>query len=165
MKFPKIDGDWLGIAKFVLGVLFAVWIGALGVDLISEVFPEAWPAIGWLLSQVVRLSSDEYIGTFVRDRFLLFGLIGVACVLWVTNKWPTLLKIAAQAFNPFARVGVAAVSAIAAVLVALILAGPLGQSRTKGECTSDFRLDLNSRPSLVSNTKCGEVGRGKTSGD
>nr|WSW45778.1 hypothetical protein OG296_23215 [Streptomyces sp. NBC_01001] len=165
MKFPKIDGDFLGIAKFVLGVLIAVWVAALGFDLIAEVFPEAWPTIGWLLGQVMRLSSDEYVGTFVADRFLLFGLIGVACILWVTHKWPTLLKVVAQAFNPFARVGVAAVSAIAAVLVALILAGPLGQSRTNGECTSDFRLDLNSRPSLVSNTKCGEVSRGKTSGD
>lgn len=165
MKSPRVDtGALLSVAQTVLGLLLAIFVGAIGVSVISEEFPEVWPAIGWFIGQAVRLTSDDYVGVFVRDRILLFVLVGAAFVLWVTHKWPTLLKTVAQSFNPFARLGVATVSAIAAILVALILAGPLGQSKSGGECTSSFQLTLNGEPSLASNTSCGKVGRGGNTG-
>lgn len=161
----KFDtGALLSVAQTVLGVLFAIGAGAFGVGAINDLFPEAWPAIGWFISEAARLTSDDYVGVFVRDRILVFVLVGVAFVLWITHKWPTLLKTVAQSFNPFARLGVATVSAIAAILVALILAGPLGQSKSGGECTSSFQLTLNGDPSLASNTSCGKVSRGSNSG-
>lgn len=165
MKSPKLDTSaLLSVAQTTLGVLLAIAVGTAGVSVISEGFPETWPAIGWFISQAIRLSSDDYVGVFVRDRLFLFAIFGVAFVLWVTHKWPTLLKTVAQSFNPFARLGVAAVSSIAAILVALILAGPLGQSRSGGECVSDFQITLNSEPSMESNTSCGKARHGENSG-
>ncbi|MFF5283032.1 hypothetical protein [Streptomyces sp. NPDC013171] len=166
MKSPRLDTNaLLSIAQTILGLLLAIAVGAVGVSAINDGFPEVWPAIGWFITQTVKLSSDDYVGTFVRDRILLFALLGAAFILWVTHKWPTLLKTVAQSFNPFARLGVATVSAIAAVLVALILAGPLGQSKSGGECTSSFQLSLNSEPSLESNTSCGKASRGENTGN
>ncbi|MER7395479.1 hypothetical protein ABT381_08180 [Streptomyces sp. NPDC000151] len=133
----------------------------LGIELISKYFPYAWPALEWFIGRLVQLSSDEYVGAFVRDRVLVFAVIGMAFVLWVTHKWPTLVRTIGQALNPFARIGVATVSAIAAVLIAIILAGPLGQSKSGGECASSFRLSLEHAPSLVSNTKCGGGDNGR----
>ncbi|GGY69618.1 hypothetical protein GCM10010363_58580 [Streptomyces omiyaensis] len=163
MKLPTIGAAaLLGLAQAILGVTLAVLVALFSVDLISKQFPEAIPTVGQFLGDLLELSSDRYVASFVRDRVLVFVVIGIAFVLWVTHKWPTLVKTIGQALNPFARVGVAAVSAAAAVLVALILAGPLGQSRTKGECVSSFELRVDRTPSLVSNTACGEGEDGGT---
>jgi flagellar biosynthesis protein FlhB len=157
VRFP---GEGLiDIVYSVSRAILAALLILVGVGLIQRIFPNAFPEITKLVAYVVRLTSDGHVVAFVRDRLFVFGVIGVAFVLWVTHKWPTLIKTVGQALNPFARIGVATVSAIAAVLVALILAGPLGQSRSKGECESSFRLNLDSAPSLVSNTKCGEGDR------
>ncbi|MEU9255223.1 hypothetical protein AB0D66_25645 [Streptomyces sp. NPDC048270] len=164
MKFFNSGGP-LGIAQGILGLTFAVLVVLFGIQLIGDQFPDALPAVGWFLGRLIQLSSDEYVAEFMGDRVLVSGLVGVALLLWVTHKWPTLIKTIGQALNPFARIGVAAVSAVAAVLVALILAGPLGQSKTKGECTSAFRLNLDNAPSLVSNTTCGGGVRDQTSRD
>jgi hypothetical protein len=134
-------------------------------ELINKYFPYTLPAIEWLIGRIAQFSSDEYVGTFVRDRVLVFTVIGIGFTLWVTHKWPTLVKTIGQALNPFARIGVATVSAAAAVLIALILAGPLGQSKGEGECISSFHLSLNQDPSLVSNTSCSGRDSGRTSGD
>jgi hypothetical protein len=147
-----------GLIEIVYSVSRAILAALLilfGVGLIQKILPNAFPEGVKFVEHVVRLTSDEHVSAFVGDRVLVFGVVGVASVLWVTHKWPTLIKTVGQALNPFARIGVATVSAIAAVLVALILAGPLGQSRTKGECESSFHLTVNNAPSLVSNTKCG----------
>ncbi|GAA2489815.1 hypothetical protein GCM10023100_44930 [Actinocorallia cavernae] len=162
---PSTDGfaGLLGLAQTVLGVILAILGILFGVDLIGEVSPGALPATGRFLSLLMQLSTDRYVAAFMRDRVVVFAVIGIAFVLWVTHKWPTLVKTIGQALNPFARLGVATVSAIAAVLVALILAGPLGQSRAKGGCVSSFHLSLNHALSLVSNTKCGEEGNGRAS--
>lgn len=162
MKLPTVSAAaLLGLAQGVLGVTLAALATLFSIDLISDHFPGAIPAVGQFFGDLLELSSDEYVASFIRDRLLLFTVIGIAFVLWVTHKWPTLVKTIGQALNPFARVGVAAVSAVAAVLVALILAGPLGQSRTKGECVSSFELRVNGTPSLVSNTACGEGSHGR----
>ncbi|MFF0625034.1 hypothetical protein [Streptomyces sp. NPDC004296] len=162
MKLPTISAAaLLGLAQGVFAAALAALVALFSIGLIGEQFPDAFPAVGRFLERLVQLSSDEYAAAFIRDRLLVFGVIGVAFLLWVTHKWPTLVKTIGQALNPFARVGVAAVSAVAAVLVALILAGPLGQAKTKGECTSSFRLRLDHAPSLVSNTACGEGGHGR----
>lgn len=162
MKLPTASGaGWLGIAHYVFGAVLAILLAAAGVEVISNSFPSVWPTLEWLARRAVLLSSDEYVGSFVRDRVLVFAVIGVAFVLWVTHKWPTLIKTLGQVMNPFARVGVATVSAVAAVLIALILAGPLGQSKSEGECASSFHLDLNRAPSLVSNTTCEGGGYGR----
>ncbi|WP_327682089.1 hypothetical protein [Streptomyces sp. NBC_00467] len=149
----------------MLRVVFSIFLILFGVALVQQFFPNFVPEAAQFAEYVVQLSSDEYVAAFVRDRVLVFSLVGVAFILWVTHKWPTLVKTAGQALNPFARVGVAAVSAAAAVLVALILAGPLGQSRSEGECESSFSLSLDGAPSLVSNTKCGGGGGGGNSGN
>jgi hypothetical protein len=151
------------IAYSVLRAILAALCVLFGIGLIQRIFPNAFPDIARFAKYVVQLSSDEMVAPFVRDRLLGFCIVGIAFVLWVTHKWPTLIKTIGQALNPFARIGVATVSAVAAVLVALILAGPLGQSRSKGECKSSFRVSLDNAPSLVSNTQCGGGGRG--SGD
>jgi flagellar biosynthesis protein FlhB len=157
VRFP---GEGLiDIAYSVLRAILAALLILFGIGLIQRLFPNAFSDIVRFVEYVVQLSSDEHVARFVRDRLLVFGVLAVAFVLWVTHKWPTLIKTMGQALNPFARVGVATVSAAAAVLVALILAGPLGQSRSKGECESSFRLSLENVPSLVSNTKCGGGGR------
>lgn len=157
MRFP---GEGLiEIAYSVLRVILAALMIFFSIGLIHRFFPNAVPEIAKFIDYVVQLSSDEHVATFARDRILVFAVVGVAFLLWVTHKWPTLIKTAGQALNPFARIGVATVSAVAAVLVALILAGPLGQSRSKGECESSFQLSLNKAPSLVSKTKCGGGGR------
>lgn len=166
MRFPtSIPSGLIDIIEAVLRVVLSVLLILLGIALIQRVFPHAVPEAMKLVEYVVQLSSDEYVTAFVRDRVLVFALVGVAFVLWVTHKWPTLIKTAGQALNPFARVGVATVSAAAAVLVALILAGPLGQSRSEGECESSFSLSLDGAPSLVSNTKCRGGGGGGNSGN
>lgn len=166
MKLPTISAAaLLGLAQGVLGVTLAALFALFSVELISEKFPEAIPAVGRFFVDLLELSSDEYVASFVRDRVLVFAVIGIAFALWVTHKWPTLVKTLGQALNPFARIGVATVSAVAAVLVALILVGPLGQSKTKGECVSSFELRVDHTPSLVSNTACGEGSRGRNPGD
>lgn len=166
MKLPTTNsGGWLGIAYYVSGAVLAILAALVGIGLINDYFPYALPALEWLMGRLVQLSSDEYVGAFVRDRVFVFAVIGVAFALWVTHKWPTLVKTIGQALNPFARVGVATVSAVAAVLIALILAGPLGQSKSEGECVSSFRLSVDHAPSLVSNTKCGGRDHGRDSGD
>lgn len=163
MKLPTASATaLLGLAQGILGVTLAILVALFGIDLIQEHFPDAFPTVGSLLRHLVQLSSDEYVAAFIRDRVVVFAVVGVAFVLWVTHKWPTLVKTVGQALNPFARIGVATVSAVAAVLVALILAGPLGQSRTKGECVSAFRLRLDQAPSLVSNTACDGGDHGRT---
>ncbi|MFK0062330.1 hypothetical protein ACIQTN_24205 [Streptomyces werraensis] len=155
MKLPSVnDVGWLGIAYYAFGAVLAVLLTLAGIEAINEYFPYVLPTLEWFLGRLVQLSSDDYVGSFVRDRLLVFAVIGVVFVLWVTHKWPTLVKTVGQALNPFARVGVATVSAVAAVLIALILAGPLGQSRSEGQCASSFQLSLDSAPSLVSNTTC-----------
>lgn len=160
MKLPTAS-NWLGIANYALGAVLAILFILAGVEVINGYFPYALPALEALLRRMVQLSSDEYVGEFVRDRLLVFALIGVVFVLWVTHKWPTLVKTVGQALNPFARIGVATVSAVAAVLIALILAGPLGQSKSEGECASSFRLSLDHAPSLVSSTTCDGGNRGR----
>ncbi|WP_326744283.1 hypothetical protein OG830_12590 [Streptomyces sp. NBC_00121] len=166
MKLPTINSaGLLGIAYYVFGAVLAVLAALVGVELIREYFPYALPVLEGLMEHLVRLSSDEYVGAFVRDRVFVSVVIGVAATLWVTHKWPTLIKTIGQALNPFARIGVATVSAVAAVLIALILAGPLGQSRSEGECVSSFQLSLDHAPSLVSNTSCGGGDHGRTSSD
>ncbi|MFB8115960.1 hypothetical protein ACFC51_08730 [Streptomyces sp. NPDC055962] len=164
MKLPTTNSaGLLGIAYYAFGAVLAVLAVLAGVELISEYFPYALPAIEGLVGDLIRLSSDKYVGAFVQDRVFVFIVIGVAFTLWVTHKWPTLVKTIGQALNPFARIGVATVSAVAAVLIALILAGPLGQSRSKGECISSFQLSLDQAPSLVSNTSCGGGDHGRNS--
>lgn len=152
---------WLGIVHYVLGAILAFFLILVGIDLVNDYFPYALPSLELLIERVAQLSTDDHVGSFVRDRLLVFALIGVAFVLWVTHKWPTLVKTIGQALNPFARIGVATVSAVAAVLIALILAGPLGQSKSDGECTSSFHLSLGHEPTLASNTECdgGDHGR------
>jgi flagellar biosynthesis protein FlhB len=161
VKLPAANAGWLGIAYYVFGAVLAILFTLAGIEAINEYFPYVLPSLEWFIGRLVRLSSDEYVGDFVRDRLLVFAVIGVVFVLWVTHKWPTLVKTIGQALNPFARVGVATVSAVAAVLIALILAGPLGQSKSEGECASSFHLSLDHAPSLVSNTTCegGKHGR------
>jgi hypothetical protein len=154
----------LGIAHSVLGVILAILGILFGIDLIGEVSPDALPAAGRFFSRLVQLSSDRHVAAFMRDRLVVFAIVGMAFILWVTHKWPTLVKTIGQALNPFARLGVATVSAVAAVLVALILAGPLGQSKAKGVCVSSFHLNLNHTLSLVSNTTCGGRESGRTPG-
>ncbi|MER7227470.1 hypothetical protein [Streptomyces rubradiris] len=146
----------------VLRVILAVLLILFGIEMIQYYFPDAFPEAVEFIEYAVRLSSDKYVAAFVGDRLLVFAGFGVVFVLWVTHKWPTLIKTAGQALNPFARIGVATVSALAAVLVALILAGPLGQSRSKGECESSFSFTWDKAPSIVSSTECGggESGRG-----
>jgi hypothetical protein len=165
VKLPNNQGGWLGVAQYVLGIALAVLAFLFVGELINEYFPYALPAAEWLIRRIAQLSSDEYVGAFVRDRVLVFTVIGIGFTLWVTHKWPTLVKTIGQALNPFARIGVATVSAAAAVLIALILAGPLGQSKSEGQCTSSFQLSLNRDPSLVSDTSCSGRGSGRTSGD
>lgn len=156
MKLPAFsNAGWLGIAYYAFGAVLAILAALFGFELINRYFPYVLPTLEWLIAHLVQLSSDEHVGAFVRDRVFVFALIGVVFVLWVTHKYPTLVKTIGQALNPFARVGVATVSAVAAVLIALILAGPLGQSKSGGECASSFRLSLDRAPSLVSNTTCG----------
>ncbi|WP_144055261.1 hypothetical protein [Streptomyces viridosporus] len=162
MKLPATNNaGWLGIAYYAFGAVLAILFTLAGIEAINEYFPYVLPSLEWFIGRLVRLSSDEYVGAFVRDRLLVFAVIGVVFVLWVTHRWPTLVKTIGQALNPFARVGVATVSAVAAVLIALILAGPLGQSKSEGECASSFHLSLDRAPSLVSNTSCegGKHGR------
>ena len=161
MKLPAANAGWLGIAYYAFGAVLAILFTLAGIEAINEYFPYVLPSLEWFIGRLVRLSSDEYVGAFVRDRLLVFAVIGVVFVLWVTHKWPTLVKTIGQALNPFARVGVATISAVAAVLIALILAGPLGQSKSEGECASSFHLSLDRAPSLVSNTTCegGKHGR------
>ncbi|MFD7277037.1 hypothetical protein ACFV80_08250 [Streptomyces sp. NPDC059862] len=149
----------------VLRVILAVLLVLFGVELIRYYFPNAFPEAVEFIEYAVQLSSDEYVAAFVRDRLLVFAGVGVVFVLWVTHKWPTLIKTVGQALNPFARVGVATVSAVAAILVALILAGPLGQSRSKGECESSFSFTWDNAPSIVSNTECGGGGSDGSSGN
>lgn len=164
MKLPASNAGWIGIAYYVFGAVLAVLVAAAGAEVINNYFPYVLPTLEWLFRRLVRLSSDEYVGAFVRDRLLVFAAIGLIFVFWVTHKWPTLVKTIGQALNPFARVGVATVSAVAAVLIALILAGPLGQSKSEGECASSFHLSLDRAPSLVSNTTC-EGGKRVRDGD
>jgi hypothetical protein len=159
VKLPVTsNAGWLGISHYAFGAVLAILVALLGLELIDKCFPYLLPTLEWLIAHLVQLSSDEHVGAFVRDRVFVFAFIGVVFVLWVTHKWPTLVKTIGQALNPFARVGVATVSAVAAVLIALILAGPLGQSKSGGECSSSFRLSLDRTPSLVSNTTCGGGG-------
>lgn len=166
MRLPTgIPSGLLDVIDAVLRVILSGLMILFGIGLVQRIFPNAFPDAVRLIKYAVQLSSDEHVATFVRDRLLVFAVIGIAFVLWVTHKWPTLIKTAGQALNPFARVGVATVSAVAAVLVALILAGPLGQSRSKGECESSFSLSWHSSPSIVSNTKCGGSGNGGNTGD
>ncbi|MFF4751767.1 hypothetical protein ACWD5R_20375 [Streptomyces sp. NPDC002514] len=162
MKLSDGFAGLLGLAQNVLGFILAVLGILFGLNLVDELSPGALPAVGQFFGRLVQLSSDKYVAGFMRDRVVLFAVIGVAFVFWVTHKWPTLIKTIGQALNPFARVGVATVSAIAAVLVALILAGPLGQARAKGECVSTFHLTLNHALSLASDTTCGEGQNGRT---
>ncbi|MFI8441587.1 hypothetical protein ACIGKG_13255 [Streptomyces rochei] len=165
MKLPFVNNvGWLGIAYYAFGAVLAILFTLAGIAVINDHFPYVLPTLEWFVGRLVHLSSDEYVGAFVRDRLLIFAVIGVIFVLWVTHKWPTLVKTIGQALNPFARVGVAAVSAVAAVLIALILAGPLGQSKSQGECASSFHLSLDRAPSLVSNTTC-EGGKHGRDGD
>ncbi|MFI9750222.1 hypothetical protein [Streptomyces collinus] len=159
MKLPS--AGWLGIAYYAFGAVLAILFALAGIEAINEYFPYVLPTLEWLIGRLVHLSSDEYVGAFVRDRLLVFAVFGVIFALWVTHKWPTLVKTIGQALNPFARVGVATVSAVAAVLIALILAGPLGQSKSEGECASSFHLSLDRAPSLVSNTTCEGGNRGR----
>jgi hypothetical protein len=165
VKLPFVNNvGWLGIAYYAFGAVLAILFTLAGIEVINDHFPYVLPALEWFIGRLVRLSSDDYVGAFVRDRLLVFAVIGVIFVLWVTHKWPTLVKTIGQALNPFARVGVATVSAVAAVLIALILAGPLGQSKSQGECASSFQLSLDRAPSLVSNTTC-EGGKHGRDGD
>ncbi|WP_328224115.1 MULTISPECIES: hypothetical protein [unclassified Streptomyces] len=165
MKLPSANNaSWLGIAHYAFVAILAILVTLAGIEAINEYFPYVLPTLEWFIGHLVRLSSDEYVGAFVRDRLLVFAAIGVIFILWVTHKWPTLVKTIGQALNPFARVGVATVSAVAAVLIALILAGPLGQSKSQGECASSFHLSLDRAPSLVSNTTC-EGGKNGRNGD
>ncbi|WP_327662236.1 MULTISPECIES: hypothetical protein [unclassified Streptomyces] len=162
MRLPTGGNSrWLGIAQYAFGSIIAIYFTLVAIALIDSQFPNALPSLETLIGRLIQLSTDEYVGSFVRDRFLVFALIGVMFLLWVTHKWPTLIKTIGQALNPFARIGVATVSAVAAVLIALILAGPLGQSRSDGECTSSFRLSLSNEPALASNTECSGGGRGR----
>ncbi|MER6016098.1 hypothetical protein [Streptomyces bluensis] len=162
MKLPSVNNlGWLGIAYYAFGTVLAILFTLAGIEVINDYFPYVLPTLEWFIGRLVRLSSDEHVGAFVRDRLLVFAVIGVVFVLWVTHKWPTLVKTIGQAINPFARVGVATVSAVAAVLIALILAGPLGQSKSEGECASSFQLSLDRAPSLVSNTTCEGGKRGR----
>ncbi|MFE4870774.1 hypothetical protein [Streptomyces sp. NPDC056682] len=149
------------MAEYVFGAILAFFFILVGIDLANHYFPYALPSLELLIGKLVQLSTDQYVGSFVRDRLLAFALIGVVFVLWVTHKWPTLVKTIGQALNPFARIGVATVSAAAAVLIALILAGPLGQSKSDGECTSSFHLSLGRESALASNTKCDGGNRGR----
>ncbi|MGV2918621.1 hypothetical protein [Streptomyces alfalfae] len=163
MKLPAANSGWLGIAYYAFGAVLAILLTLTGIGVINDYFPYVLPSLEWFIGRLVHLSSDDYVGSFVRDRLFVFAIIGVAFFLWVTHKWPTLVKTIGQALNPFARVGVATVSAVAAVLIALILAGPLGQSKSEGECASSFHLRLDRAPSLVSNTTCegGKHGRNR----
>lgn len=155
MKLSNFKASTLvELAHNVLGVILASLLGLVGLEIIGDLYPRALPALRWFLKLLVRLSSDDYAGPFIGDRLIVFTVISIAFVLWVTHKWPTLVKTIGQALNPFARLGVAALSASAAVLVALILAGPLGQSKSEGECASSFRLSVDDAPSLMSNTTC-----------
>lgn len=166
MKLPTgIPSGLFDLVEAVLRFVLSVLLILFGVALIQRIFPNAAPEALRFANYVVRLSTDEYVVGFVQDRLFVFVLVGVAFVLWVTHKWPTLIKTVGQALNPFARVGVATISAAAAVLVALILAGPLGQSRSGGECESSFSLSLDGAPSLMSNSKCGGGGDGRDSGN
>ncbi|MFF9670430.1 hypothetical protein ACF1GS_01835 [Streptomyces eurythermus] len=162
MKLPATNNaGWLGIVYYTSGAILAILASLFGFELINKYFPYVLPTLEWLVAHLVQLSSDEHVGAFVRDRLFVFAFIGVVFVLWVTHKWPTLVKTIGQALNPFARVGVATVSAVAAVLIALILAGPLGQSKSGGKCSSSFHLSLDHAPSLVSNTTCGGGDHGR----
>ncbi len=165
MRLPSANNaGWLGIAYYACGAVLAILVMLAGIDAINDYFPYVLPTLEGLIWYLVRVSSDEYVGDFVRDRLLFFAVIGVVFVFWVTHKWPTLVKTIGQALNPFARVGVATVSAVAAVLIALILAGPVGQSKSGGDCASSFHLSLDRAPSLVSNTTC-EGGKHGRNGD
>jgi hypothetical protein len=166
VRIPNANNaGWLGIVYYACGAALAILLTLVGVELIGKYFPYVMPTIEWLAGWLVQISSDEFVGGFVGDRILVFAVIGVAFSLWVTHKWPTLIKTVGQALNPFARPGVATVSAAAAVLVALILAGPLGQSKSEGGCISSFQLSLDEAPSLVSNTTCSKGDSGRTSRD
>ncbi|MBQ0983077.1 hypothetical protein KBZ10_00680 [Streptomyces sp. F63] len=166
MRFlTDMPSGLLGALYSVSRALLVVLLLIFGVELIRQVFPDAVTDAAKVIEYAVQFSSDDYVATFVRDRLFVFAVVGVALILWMTHKWPTLIKTAGQALNPFARIGVATVSAVAAVLVALILAGPLGQSRSQGECESSFSFNWGSQPSLASNTKCRGGGNGGNPGD
>lgn len=166
MKFPTgIPVGLLDAAYAVLRVILSILLALFGIGLIQRLYPNALTDAAKLIEYAIHLSSDRYVATFVRDRLLVFAVIGIAFILWITHKWPTLIKTVGQALNPFARIGVATVSAIAAVLVALILAGPLGQSHSKGECASSFRMSWHGAPSIVSSTTCGGDRGGSSSGN